>query len=78
MIVRDMPAVEAAINEDSWNYLQDAWPEMAAAVAKEVQRGVQPDEIRRYVLRKVGEQRSPIALRCAQAAAHLHNQNGDA
>jgi murein DD-endopeptidase MepM/ murein hydrolase activator NlpD len=46
---------------------------MAAAVANEVQRGIQPDEIRRYVLRRVGEQRAPIALRCAQAAA-LHWQ----
>lgn len=69
MITRDLPRIDTAINEESWEWLQDNVPTLATAVQKEVTAGASPSEIQRHVMRRT--QRAALALRCQQAAAHL-------
>lgn len=71
----DMPAIEAAIDAESFDWLDTAAPELARAVAEEVDRGRTPDQIRRFVLRKTNG-REKLADRCQQAARHLARLNG--
>lgn len=71
MRTNDMPEIDAALAEDSWNFLQDYQPGLAKGVAAAVRRGVKPDEIRRHIIQNHGENRAAIALRCQQAAAYL-------
>ena len=71
MILREMPAIDAAINEESWGWLQDYVPVMAQAVAEEVKRNASPDDIRRHVMKQTQGQRPALAARCGQAAAYL-------
>ena len=74
MILRDMPAIDAAINEESWGWLQDYVPIMAQAVAEEVERNASPEQIRRHVMKQTQGQRPALAARCGQAAAHLASE----
>ena len=69
MIIHELPAIDAAIDEESWDWLQDVLPSMAMAVATEVRRGVGADEIHRHVMQRT--QRPALAMRCSQAAQHL-------
>jgi hypothetical protein len=64
-----MPEIDAAIAQESWEWLLDNVPGLADGVAQEVRRGARPDEIRRHVM--VQTQRAALALRCKQAAEHL-------
>lgn len=43
----DYPDLDAAIDAESWQWLQDAAPAYADAVAAEVKRGHEPGDIRR-------------------------------
>lgn len=65
----DFPDLEAAIDRESWEYLQDAAPVYADAVAAEVKRGHAPADIRQRFMRLT--QRDKLALRLEQAARHL-------
>ena len=76
MILRDMPAIDAAINEESWTWLQDYVPIMAQAVADEVKRNATPEQIRRHVMTQTQGQRPALAARCGQAAAYLEAEKG--
>lgn len=67
----DMPDIARAINEDSWEWLQDNHPALAKALAAEVGRGRTPAQIERFVLDNVGPHRSALSDRCRQAAAYL-------
>jgi hypothetical protein len=69
MIQNDMPDLQSALNEDSYEYVKDNWPLLAKALAKEVQRNASPDEIRRFAYRQT--QRPALAKRLEQAAAHM-------
>ena len=69
MIIHELPAIDAAIDEESWEWLQDALPALAMALATEVRRGVGAEEIRRHVMQRT--QRPALAMRCSQAAQHL-------
>ena len=73
MILKNMPDIEAALNEESWKFLWDNWPALADAIAAEVKRGASAPEIRRHVMQHT--QREAIAIRCRQAAQHLISQN---
>ena len=73
-ILRDMQALDKAINEESWDWLSDNWPLMAGAVSEEVDRGAKAKDIGRHVL--VRTQRPAVAMRCKQAAEYLLSQNG--
>jgi len=74
MIYQDMPDLDSAINEESYDFLSDRWPLLAEAVTIEVKRGAKPVEIRRHIMRKT--YREALALRCEQAACHLAAING--
>lgn len=62
----------AALNEESWEWLQDANGRLARALAAEVERGATSTDIRRFVQRHTGRER--VAARMEQAAAHLIRQ----
>lgn len=62
----------AALDKQSYEWLLEANEDIAAAVAAEVDAGVSPDAIRRYILAHVGPDRSGLAARCQSAARYLH------
>jgi hypothetical protein len=68
----DFPDLDAAIDAESWEWLQNDSPIMADALESEVKRGHQPDEIRQRSMRLT--QRPALALRLEQAARHLRRQ----
>ena len=63
------PDLDAAIDAESWQWLKDAAPAYADAVAAEVKRGHAPGDIRQRFMRLT--QRPALALRLEQAARHL-------
>lgn len=70
MIVRELPDLEAAINEESWQWLQDNTPMLADALKREMDKGAMLEDVRRYTMRMT-TQRPGLVLRLRQAAAHL-------
>ncbi len=76
MVQIDFPDLDAAIDAEAWQWLQETAPVYADAVALEVQRGHTPDDIRQRFMRLT--QRQPLALRLEQAARHLRRQRQEA
>jgi hypothetical protein len=72
MIIRELPHLTAAINEESWQWLQDNTPLLADALRQEVDAGASADEIRQAAMRMT--QRPALALRLRQAAAYLRGE----
>jgi hypothetical protein len=72
----DFPDLDTAIDAESWQWLQDAAPSYADAVAAEVKRGHAPGDIRQRFMRLT--QRPALALRLEQAARHLRRQRQEA
>lgn len=73
----EMPDIEAAIDAESFEWLDVNAPELALAVASEVKHGRTPEQIRRFVFQKTnGRNNGALADRCEQAARHLARQNG--
>ena len=72
----DYPDLDAAIDAESWQWLQDAAPGYADAIAAEVRRGHAPGDIRQRFMRLT--QRPALALRLEQAARHLRRQRQEA
>lgn len=68
----NFPDLDAAIDAESWQWLQESAPAYADAVALEVKRGHQPSDIRQRVMRLT--QRPALALRLEQAARHLQRE----
>lgn len=71
-ITREYPALLAALNEESYQYLAAEWPALADALAVEVGRGATAADLRRFTVRYTG--RVQLAQRIEQAAAHLATQ----
>ncbi len=69
MIVREMPHLAAAINEESWQWLQDNVPLLADALGREVEAGATAEDIRQAAMRMT--QRPALVMRLRQAAVHL-------
>ncbi len=69
MILQELPHLDQAINEESWQWLDDNAPIYAKAVQKEVANGRTPEQIRYYFMKRT--QREAMAMRCEQAARHL-------
>lgn len=67
--MKDLTAIGKALNEISWQWLNDVHPRLAEAIEVEMDRGATPANIRRYVMDKT--QRFELALRCEQGAAWL-------
>jgi hypothetical protein len=76
MILTKMPEIDAAIAEESWEWLRDVHPDIAAGVESEVKRGTKPDDIRRHVIQKTMGMRPALAVRCGQAAEYLSGNGG--
>lgn len=74
MIIRELNHLSAAINEESWQWLQDNAPMLADALKREVEGGATADEIRQAAMRMT--QRPALALRLRQAAAFLRSSEG--
>ena len=68
----DFPDLDAAIDAESWQWLQEAAPVYADALRLEVKRGHKPDAIRQRAMRQT--QRAALALRPEQAARHLQRE----
>jgi hypothetical protein len=75
MILVEMVELERAVNEESWEWLWDTYPALAAALQVEVRRGRTAEEVRRWALRYTG--RPALALRLEQAAGHLGVTSGE-
>ena len=78
MIMRKMPAIDEAINQESWLWMSDNLPELAEAIRAEVKSGANGPDIRRHVMQHT--QRPRLAVRCEQAAefvAVMIGQNGN-
>lgn len=69
MIVRELPHLAAAINEESWQWLQDNVPMLADALQREVEGGATVDDIRQAAMRMT--QRPALVMRLRQAAMYL-------
>ena len=66
---QNLSTIGSALDEISWQWINDNHPQLAEAIETEVARGATPDVIRRYVVQRT--QRIELALRCEQAALHL-------
>lgn len=64
-----LQAIGDALDEISWAWLSDNFPQLAEAIKTESDRGATPDQVRRYVMQQT--QRLELALRCEQAARWL-------
>lgn len=65
----ELSELAAAVNEESWQWLQDNLPSLAVALQKEVKAGATPDQVRFFIMRET--QRPALALRLEQAASYL-------
>lgn len=63
--------LDSVLEEESYEYLLDNFPPLAAAVQKAVAAGVSAEDIRRRVMQKLGTHREALAQRCELAARHL-------
>lgn len=59
------------LDEESWDWLDRTYPEVATIVQRLVTRGLPPEEIGKRVIRRAGEHRAAFAKRCELAARHL-------
>lgn len=75
-MLRELPRLTAALNRQSWEYLQLELPDVAEALREEVAAGATADELRRFTMRHTG--RVALAARVEQAAAHLTAARGSA
>lgn len=71
-ITRTLPALQAAIDEESYQFLSENYPELADAVTVEIAQGALPEEIGRFAARLT--QRPALALRLEQAARFVLTQ----
>ena len=65
----DFPDLDAAIDAEAWQWLQETAPVYADAITAEVKRGHTAADIRQRFMRLT--QRPALALRLEQAARHL-------
>lgn len=63
--------IGAELDRESCTWLEENHPLLFDAIELAVIRDVSPAEIRMYVLRQVGGERTGIANRCEGAARHL-------
>ena len=68
-MARKMQKVGEALDEISWEWLEEMYPGLADAIEEEMQKGASPGEIKRFVMART--YRYELALRCEQAARHV-------
>lgn len=59
------------LDREAWDWLYENHPKIADTVQLSVQRGKTPEEVRAFVMRRVGPSRIEFAKRCENAARHL-------
>jgi hypothetical protein len=69
------PILEA-IDADSYDYLETAFPDLLLAIETEVRAGKTPEKVMKLVLQAVGPDRLALAYRCQQAAHHIAKMQG--
>lgn len=65
------------LDKESYRWLSDTHPEIAEAIQLSVSRGATPEDVRRFVLNRVGPDRTGLATRCESASRHLVSQIKD-
>ena len=68
-MARKMEQIGNALDEISWEWLDEQYPGLAEAIEGEMRRGASPAEIKRFVVGRT--YRVELALRCEQAARHV-------
>ena len=61
------------LDQESWSWLDVNHPTIADSVALSVNRGATPDDIYKFVVRRLGSHRADFARRCEAAARHLES-----
>lgn len=64
--------LDAALDSESWDWLNDNCPPLAISVQRAVDKDVSAEEIKRRVIDRLGAHRLPLAQRCEAASRHLH------
>ena len=59
------------LDKESYLWLVENHPTVADAVEAAVSRGATPEQLRAFVLRRVGVNRQEFARRCEAAARHM-------
>ena len=72
---RRSPILEA-IDAESYDYLETAFPDLLIAIETEVKAGKTPEKVMKLVLQAVGQDRLALAYRCQQAAHHITKTQG--
>lgn len=62
------------LDAEAFRWLGDAHPGILAAVEDAVTKGATAEQVRRYVLGRVGGERHPLATRIEGAARHISAQ----
>lgn len=78
MSKRKYPRLSAALDQESWQWLQDTIPSIADALQDEVSQGADPDEIERFFKADYGVDREKLGKRLKQAARHLQGESAKA
>jgi hypothetical protein len=66
-----MPALERALDAESYEWLATNQPDILTAIEVEIGNGHTPEHIKWRVLRRTN--RFEIAIRCEQAARHIES-----
>jgi len=64
-------ATAAALEHESWEWLETQHPQLAEALIRDVGLGATPDAMRRFVLSYAGSERDLLAKRLELAVRHL-------
>jgi hypothetical protein len=64
--------LDRALDEESWDWLNDNCPPLAISVQKAVEKDISAEEIKRRVIDRLGAHRLPLAQRCEAGARYLH------
>lgn len=66
--------LDATVDADAYEYLQDNYPALLESVKAAVKRGATPAQIRSRMLERAGQHRIEIATRCENAARYWQTQ----
>lgn len=63
--------LDRVLDQESWDYLNDNYPLLAASIQSSVRQGKSPSDIKRRVVERLGAHREALAKRCEVAARYL-------
>lgn len=72
--MKELLEIGAELDRESCTWLQESWPDLFDAIELAVIRNVSPEQIRVFVVQKVGGERMGIANRVEAAARYLWAQ----